>query len=439
MKWIGCCALGLLVGFALGRYLPSEEEGTGALSALGEPLEDEAPREGPALDVREESHLAAPAAIRAPVSDATGLAVGQGLVLATGTTVTGERLAEADVIVADILQQSIWLKTPHGSAGGALPIGAIHQPRTNSALAAAFDSAPAELPDPSRVLERGPLLTAIAFIRDSQAQVHLVWIETLVQHEEVLRRRVRLAARPVDAVEGGGIAKLATAVEGDIEGVSTRTLEAIARRGAAVPGHVNSRLKKLGEAPKLIQDPDRLKRIDDRSGPLVLTKRFDREVTVGNNAIVIAAGGDGPQAKIKTESHGVLVILGDLEGSHTLGAHAYVHVTGDVLGEVAMEHHATLVVEGDVRGTVRPGAWTKLVLHGTFRGRLDVGEKRSATWPVFVYDRYVSQDEMTRLPKAGEMPRLYVRDSDLAEGKHRGVHGWDTVHVGGAFWKTLGR
>ena len=439
MKWIGCCVLGLIVGFALGRLLPASDEGTAPPSALDAPVDDEATTDGPSLDVREDRGAEAPALIDAPPVDENGLAVGQGLILATGMVVTGERLAEADLVVADIRERSVWVKTPRGSAGGALPLGAINLPRTAAGLAATFEHAPTKLPDRSRSLEFGAVATGIAFVRDGTDQVHLVWIEGLAQHEAVLRRRVRLASRPINAVDGGGVASIPTAVETEIEGVSTRTLEAISKRGSAVPRTMNGSIGRLMQTPKLVQNTKNLSTLDDRSAPLVVADRIDRTLKVATHTVVVAAGGDSPDAKVDTEFHGVLVILGDLEGTHNLKAHAHVHVTGDVLGQVSMEHHATLVVEGDVRGTVRPGTWTKLVLHGTVRGRIEVGEGRNSTWPVFILDRYVSKGEMANLPRAGDSPRLYVRESDLDVGEHRGVHGWSEVHVGGDFWKMVGR
>ncbi len=440
MKWLAVLVLGLGAGFALGLVVagPGEPPAASELPTAAEP----GPAHGavPTLDGAAgpaEREPAGAVAMDAPGAD--GLGIGHGLVLATGAVVSGAELATADLVILDIRERQAWLRTPHGSAGGALPIGAIGRPRTAGALAATFRDAPRELPDRSRVLEHGPLAPGIAFVRGAGDATWIVWIEHLAFDDDARRRRVRLGTRRVEAREGGGIARMPSAVDAPTVGISTRTLTQIAVRGRAVPRSMNRVVDRLKNDPKVVQDLVDGAELAQQPSPLVIPQALDGTLTIGSSAAAVAAKGTGPDARITTGFHGVLVILGDLDGKHDLKGHAHVHVTGDVLGEVRMENHAVLVVEGDVRGTVMQGSWTKLVLHGALRGRVTTDPDDKPTHMTLLLDRYVARAAMADLPKGGTWPKLYVRDSDLDEGKHENVGGWDEVHVGGAFWKTLGR
>lgn len=440
MRFVMGLIVGALAALVIRGLWPTSGDGGPSLTRRA--AEPEAPADAKPLVLHGSPSPPAslpPAAAPAPeIVARDGLAVGQGLVLETAEIVAGDDVTRADLVVEDIRVDGVAIRTPHGGAEAAAPLGALQLPRGGSDLSATLEDGPSSYPlDRLAMAPAG--LDVVAFVRDRAGRARLVWIERLVPHDEVLRRRVHFGSRVVEAREGGGIARVPTAVDGGEELVSTHDLRWMADLAGRLPNSMNTQVRRLRKELRVLEGAGDAIAIPATHGALVMPTRIRAAMDVAAFGVAVAADADTDEAQVKIGAHGVLVVVGDLRGNHALGAHAYVHVTGDLVGTVTLKHNATLVVEGDLLGTVHQGFHTRLIVVGGLHGAVRYDERDQASHACLFLDRYVRQDEMGNLPHGGSWPRLYVRSSDLEPGEHRDVAGWKRVHVGGEFWDAFAR
>lgn len=435
--------LGLLIGIVLGvlvMWLEGERGETpptdgGALAS--DPTADDAV--GPRAPVLTSSavprHRAEGASDVEDVPEGA-LHIGDGLDLAAGVV---RRRGEqpVDIVVHDITQTHVTLGASHGGTPLRVPLAALTVPPEPEALFKAAIDAPPAMSDEHVHLHfaNDREHTGVAFASSAAGDAYAVVVLTHRWSVAALERHVRLAAREVPTRDGGGVAALVAGASPYATPITQRELAAIRARWRAIaltriPFLANQGSVLTGAFTVTESPPEPLAL--DAQIRTVVPHAYEGTVSLAASSAAVIEGDANLGEKSVVGQGAALVVYGDLTGTLTVGAHGLLVVEGDLLGTVKLTAHSSLHVRGLHRGKVVLGHWGKVILDqrpvGTFEG---------SDHPTMVLDAAVARAEMPKLfgsAATGGRGKLVVRHSDLEDGKHVNIAGWQEVHVGGEAW-----
>lgn len=146
--------------------------------------------------------------------------------------------------------------------------------------------------------------------------------------------------------------------------------------------------------------------------------------------------GTTDDARLALDHHSTVLLGGDARGEARVTDHATLIVAGDLLGRVEVENHGILIVEGRVRGTVKVGSWARVLLLQGAGGTLDLTSSRSSQ---LLLGGHLRGEDIAGLGAPGTGCVLHAERSDLADGVHPALAGWEAVHVADERWVAFRR
>ncbi len=370
------------------------------------------------------------------------LRAGQGIDLDRMRVVTRDQQDMADVVVNEIWSgHGGMLGTHHGGANQRLPsIAPQIQIMDVSPIIDQLSDAPQNLREQQvRIyLKSNHYGTGVGFAQSTSGRVYRLRAIAVSSHPVVIDRTIHVEA--METKQGAAVPtpifpKLeyispATEVGGHFRDVTTLTKSKLLSAFSTLAATTMNRTALLA---------------DELPVPIRLTSQKS------------IAFRKPPRFSTEANSHSGITVLADVEQETTikLGNHSTLYITGDLLGAAHINHHSTLVVEGNIYGTVTIGSQGVVILYGDVEGDITVKShatvflagssqpiptmNRAPFSKVFLARRVNEQHLKTLMPNKAIGVTLHIPESDLEAKRHKGIHGFKEVVVGGPVWQMLGR
>lgn len=340
----------------------------------------------------------------------------------------------ADIVCLDIGPR-ITLHGPFGARLADVPLGAVGIPTEPRGAAALVADAPTDLAPGDADVEREAAPGrpgGVALIRSKAAVAYRVFVISVVEDKDALRRSVRLGWGEVPQRAGGGVVA-APSTKSAAGAPTLADLEKIMAAGASLPGSdftnfLSGTYERLSTMPAdLVLNEGKWLLVDD---PLTTSIQFKAY------SGLVAARGIAATGRVRINSYTGVAVRGDMAGEIDVDSYAYVHVSGSLTGKLLIRSYATVVIDGDLLGEVEAGSYTTFLLRGRLTGKLTIRTSNSRFW----FQQYMTKEVAEALgEKGGSSNDLHLRESDYPVGKHDDVPGWKTVVVGEDAWNVIAR